>query len=78
MTAMACHLGVLPTGLATSTTEFEDDVDGGPPGGPYRWVQQRPPPNLKMTSMAAPSVAMRAGLALSMTEFEDHIDGGPP
>jgi hypothetical protein len=31
-----------------------DDVDGGPPGGRCLWVQQRPPPSLKMTSMAAP------------------------
>jgi hypothetical protein len=30
---MAAPLGVLPTGLAASTTKFEDNVDGGPHGG---------------------------------------------
>jgi hypothetical protein len=35
-----------------ATTEVED-VDGGPPGGCWRQVRQRPPPKLK-TSMAGP------------------------
>jgi hypothetical protein len=51
---MVGPLGVLPTGSAASTTEFEDDVDGGPPGRLCWWVWQRPPPSLKMTVMAAP------------------------
>jgi hypothetical protein len=41
-------------GLAASTTEVEDDVDGGPPGWGYRWVWQRPPSRFKKTSMASP------------------------
>jgi hypothetical protein len=34
MTWMAGPLGALPVGPAMSTSEVEDDVDGGPPGGP--------------------------------------------
>jgi hypothetical protein len=30
MTSMTAPLGVLPVGPTTSTTEFEDDVDGSP------------------------------------------------
>jgi hypothetical protein len=54
---MAGTLGVLSAGLAVATTEVED-VDGGPPGGCYRQVRQRPPPKLK-TSMAAPQGCWR-------------------
>jgi hypothetical protein len=43
MMSMAGPLGALSVGLAMSTTEFEDDVDGGPPRRHCRWVQQRPP-----------------------------------
>jgi hypothetical protein len=53
-TSMAAPLGALLAGLAASITEVEDDVDGGPLGGCYRWVQQRPPLSLKTTSMACP------------------------
>jgi hypothetical protein len=51
---MAGPLGVLPVGPIASTTEFEDDADGGPPGGHYRRVQQCPPSSLKMMSMTGP------------------------
>jgi hypothetical protein len=30
---MVAPLGVLPVFLAVATTEVEEDVDGGPPGG---------------------------------------------
>jgi hypothetical protein len=53
-TSMAPPLGALLAGLTASITKVEDDVDGGPPGGCYRWVQQRPPLSLKTTSMACP------------------------
>jgi hypothetical protein len=36
--------GALPTGPVASTIEFEDDIDGGVPGGHYQRVWQRPPP----------------------------------
>jgi hypothetical protein len=45
-------LGVLVVGPAAATTDV-DDVDGGPPGGCWRQVRQRPPPMLK-TSMVGP------------------------
>jgi hypothetical protein len=54
-----------------------DDVDGGPPGGRCLWVQQRPPPSLKMTSMAAPLGVMPVGLAGSTTKFETTSMEGP-
>jgi hypothetical protein len=47
-------LGALPVGMAASTTEVEEDVDGRPPGGCYQWVRQNPAPMFKMTSMAGP------------------------
>jgi hypothetical protein len=40
MTLMVGPLGALPVVLVASTTEVEDDVDGGPPGGCYQRVQQ--------------------------------------
>jgi hypothetical protein len=40
---MAGPWGVLPAGLAASTTEVGDGVNGRPLGGRYRWVRQRPP-----------------------------------
>jgi hypothetical protein len=43
---------VLAAGPAAATTDVED-VGGGPPGGCWRQVRQRPPPMLK-TSMAGP------------------------
>jgi hypothetical protein len=33
MMLMVGPLGALPAGLAASTTEIEEDVDGGPRGG---------------------------------------------
>jgi hypothetical protein len=33
MMLMADPWGALPAGPTASTTEFEEDVDGGPPGG---------------------------------------------
>jgi hypothetical protein len=41
-------------GLAVATTDVEEDIDGGPPRGRYRRVQQWPPLRLKMMSMVAP------------------------
>jgi hypothetical protein len=64
-------------GLTVSTTKVEGDVDGGPPGGHCRWVQQCPPPRLNTTSMAAPLGVLSAGPAALTTEFEDDVDGGP-
>jgi hypothetical protein len=43
MTSMVGPLGALPVGPPASTTEFEDDVDGGTPGRCCRCIQQRPP-----------------------------------
>jgi hypothetical protein len=40
--SMADPLRVLSVGLAAATTEDEEDVDGGPLGGGYWWVQQWP------------------------------------
>jgi hypothetical protein len=40
--SMADPLRVLSVGLAAATTEGEEDVDGGPLGGGYWWVQQWP------------------------------------
>jgi hypothetical protein len=33
MTSMVAPWGALPVGPTTSTTEVEEDIDGGPPGG---------------------------------------------
>jgi hypothetical protein len=52
---MVGPLGVLVAGLAAATTEVED-VDGGPPGGCWQQVRQRPPPKFKM-SMVGPAAA---------------------
>jgi hypothetical protein len=60
-----------------STTKVEEDVDGRPPRGRYRWVRQHPPPMLKMTSMAGPWGVLSTAAA-STTEVEEDIDGGPP
>jgi hypothetical protein len=54
MASMAGPLGALLVGLTASTTEFEDDVDGGPPRGRCQWVRHRPQLSLKTTSMAVP------------------------
>jgi hypothetical protein len=74
---MAGHPGALPVGPTASNTEFEDDIDGGPPGGHCRWVWQRPPPRLKTSSMASPLGALSVGAAVSTTEFVDDVDGAP-
>jgi hypothetical protein len=47
-------LGALPVGMAASTTEVEEDVDGRPSGGCYQWIRQNPAPMFKMTSIAGP------------------------
>jgi hypothetical protein len=51
---MAGPLGALSVGLVASTTEFEDDVNGGSPGGHCRQVRQHAPVTLKTTSLAGP------------------------
>jgi hypothetical protein len=48
---MAAPLRALLVGPTASTTEFEDDVDGGHPGGCCRRVRQRPPPSLMTTGL---------------------------
>jgi hypothetical protein len=75
---MVGPLGVLLAGPAASTTEFEDDIDGGPPRGRYRQVRQRPPLSLKTVSMVGPQGALSMGSVASTTEVEDDVDGGPP
>jgi hypothetical protein len=39
--SMAGPLGALPAVLVASAIEFEDNVDGRPPGRFYQWVRQR-------------------------------------
>ncbi len=64
-------------GMAASTTEVEDDVDGGPllvdaasgSGSVHHQV-------LKMTSMAGPLGALPVGPSAA-TEVEEDIHGGP-
>jgi hypothetical protein len=63
-------------GPAATTTDVEDDVDGGPPGARCRWVQQCPPLRLKKMSMAGPLGALPTGPVASTTDVED-VDGGP-
>jgi hypothetical protein len=70
--------GVLPMGLIVSTTEVEEDVNGGPLGGHCWWVWLRPPPMLKMLSMAGPLGALLVGPTTSTAEVEEDVDGGPP
>jgi hypothetical protein len=48
-------------GPGVSTTDVEDDIDGGPPGGCYRQVWQHPPPRLKKTLMVGPLGGGTAG-----------------
>jgi hypothetical protein len=72
MTSMAGSLGALPAGPAASTTEVEEDVNGGPPRRCYRWVRQRPPPMLKMSMAPLP-----AGPAGSTIKVEEDINGAP-
>jgi hypothetical protein len=71
-------LGALSVGPATSNTDVEDGIDGGPPGERFQWVWQHPPLRLKKTSMAGPLGALPAGPAASTTDVEDDIDGEPP
>jgi hypothetical protein len=70
-------LGALPVGMAASTTEVEEDVDGRPPGGCYQWARQHPAPMFKMMSMAGPLGALPVGSVASTTDVEDVIDVGP-
>jgi hypothetical protein len=62
-------------GPAASTTEFEDVIDGQPPGGRCRRVRRHPSLSVKTTSMAGPLGALSVGLAASITEVEDDVDG---
>jgi hypothetical protein len=65
-------------GPGVSTTDVEDDIDGGPPGGCYRQVWQHPPPRLKKTLMVGPlGGALRVGPATPTTKVEEDINGGP-
>jgi hypothetical protein len=70
-------LGVLPVDSTVVTTEVEEDVDSGPPGGRCRWVHQQPPLRLKRTSMVDPLGALSVGPTAATTEVEDDVDGGP-
>jgi hypothetical protein len=78
-------------GPAATTTDVEDDVDGGPPGARCRWVQQCPPLRLKKMPMVGPLgscwwVRQRppsmlkmsmAGPTASTIEVEDNVNGRP-
>jgi hypothetical protein len=70
-------VGVLPVDPTVVTTEVEEDVDGGPPGGHCRWVHQQPPLSLKRTSMVDPLGALSVGPTAATTEVEDDVNGGP-
>jgi hypothetical protein len=87
---MAGLLGVLPAGLASTTTKVEEDIDSGPVRGCYRWVWQRPPPKLKtsmvglptvaplklkMTLMAGPLGVLPVDPIAATTEVEEDVDG---
>jgi hypothetical protein len=69
--------GALPMVPVASTTKVGDDIDGGPLGGHCRWVWQRPPQRLEMTSMADPLGALPVVPATSTTEVRDEFDGAP-
>jgi hypothetical protein len=77
-TSMAGPLGALSAGPTASTTDVEDDVDGGPLGGRCRWVRQRPPLWLKKASMVGPLRALPVGLMACTTEVEDDMVSIPP
>jgi hypothetical protein len=64
MALMAGPLGALPVGSAGSTIEFEDDIDGGPPGRYCRWVRQHLPPSFEDDVDDGPpgGVADRSGI----------------
>jgi hypothetical protein len=70
--------GALPVGPTASTTEFEDDVDGGPPGGRYQQIRQRPPQSFEDDVDGGPLGALSVGPAASTTEVQGDIDGGAP
>jgi hypothetical protein len=74
---MAGPLGGAIGSLAAATTEDEEDVDGRPPRGCYRYFRQWPPPKLKKTSMVCSLGVMSIFLAAATTEVED-VDGGRP
>jgi hypothetical protein len=71
-------LGVLSLSPTVATTEVKENVDGGPPTGCCQRVRQRPPPNLKKTSMAGPLGVLPAGSAMATTKVEEDIDGRTP
>jgi hypothetical protein len=58
-----------------ATIEVEDDIDGGPLGGCYQRVQQRPPPKLNKMLMMGPLGVLLADLEMATTEVELGIDG---
>jgi hypothetical protein len=66
MTSMVGPLGALPASSTTSTSEFEDDIDGGPPEGRCR---QRPPLSLKMTMIVGPRGVLPVGPVAFIIEF---------
>jgi hypothetical protein len=57
-------------------TEVEEDVDGRPLGGCYRWVRWRPPPKLEKTSMVGPLGVLPAGPAASTIDIGEDVNGG--
>jgi hypothetical protein len=65
-------------GLAASTTNVEEHVDGGLHGGHCLQVRQRPPLRLKKMSTASPLGVLPAGPTASTTDDQEDIDGGPP
>jgi hypothetical protein len=78
-TSMTGPLGALPAVPAASTVEFEDDVNGEPPGGHCQWVRLRPPLSLKILSMVGPLGGGRCRWVRQRPplSFEDYVDGGP-
>jgi hypothetical protein len=51
---MVGPLGALPVGPIVTTTEVEEDIDGGPPRAHCRRVWQQSPPRLKKMMMVGP------------------------
>jgi hypothetical protein len=64
-------------GLAASTTEVEDDVDGGPLGGAAGGSGSVHHRGLRRRRWQAPWGALPTGPTASTTEVEDDVDGGP-
>jgi hypothetical protein len=66
---------VLGACSAAITTEVED-IDGGPPGGCWRQVRQRPPLKLK-TSMVGPREVSELEIRERPPPTLRNVDGGP-